>query len=98
MVYVADGPSDVPVFSVVNQGGGFTFGVYAQGSAKEFEQINTLQKQGRVQSFGPADYSPGSQTSMWLENTVRDIASRIVSDRTRVLGEKIGDAPRHLND
>jgi hypothetical protein len=28
MIYVADGPSDVPSFSVVNQGGGRTFGVY----------------------------------------------------------------------
>lgn len=98
VIYVADGPSDVPVFSVVNRGGGRTYGVYRQGAAQEFQQVNNLQQQGRVQSFGPADYTEGSQTSMWLGNAVREIADRIVIDRNRALGEKVGDAPRHLND
>lgn len=97
VIYTADGPSDVPVFSVVNRGGGRTYGVYQQGAAQEFQQINNLQQQGRVQSFGPADYTEGSQTSMWLANAVREIADRIIIDRNRALGEKVGDEPRHLN-
>ena len=97
MVYIADGPSDVPVFSVINQGSGKTYGVYRPGSTKEFQQVNRLQQQGRVQSFGPADYTEGSQTHMWLLNAVNEIADRIVRDRERVLGEKVGEAPRHLN-
>jgi hypothetical protein len=97
MIYIADGPSDVPVFSVVNQGNGKTYGVYQQGSDKEFKQINQLQQQGRVQSFGPADYTEGSQTHMWLSNAVNEIAERIVRDRERALGDKVGRAPRHLN-
>ena len=97
MIYVADGPSDVPVFSVVNQGDGKTYGVYQQGSDKEFKQINQLQQQGRVQSFGPADYTEGSQTYMWLSNAVTEIAERIVRDRERTMGDKVGQAPRHLN-
>ncbi len=98
MIYIADGPSDVPVFSVINKMGGRTYGVYAPGKDKEFQQVNQLQRQGRVNSFGPADYTSGSQTHMWLFNAVREIADRIVSDRERVLGEKVGSAPRHLND
>ncbi len=97
MIYIADGPSDVPVFSVINQGGGKTYGVYRPGSAREFQQVNRLQQQGRVQSFGPADYTEGSQTHMWLTNAVTEIAERIVRDRERALGEKVGEAPRHLN-
>lgn len=97
MIYIADGPSDVPVFSVVQGGGGKTYGVYQTGSTREFEQVNRLQEQGRIQSFGPADYSQGSQTWMWLTNAVKSIAERIVRDRERALGEKIGEAPRHLN-
>ncbi len=97
MIYVADGPSDVPVFSVVNQGDGKTYGVYQQGSDKEFKQINQLQQQGRVQSFGPADYTKGSQTYMWLSNAVTEIAERIVRDRERTMDDKVGQAPRHLN-
>ncbi len=97
MIYIADGPSDVPVFSVINQGGGKTYGVYRSGSNREFQQVNRLQQQGRVQSFGPADYTKGSQTHMWLSNAVSEIANRIVRDRERALGEKVGEAPRHLN-
>lgn len=97
MIYIADGPSDVPVFSIINQGGGKTYGVYRPGSNREFQQVNRLQQQGRVQSFGPADYTEGSQTHMWLSNAVSEIANRIVRDRERALGEKVGEAPRHLN-
>ncbi len=97
MIYIADGPSDVPVFSVINQGKGKTYGVYQKGSDKEFKQINQLQQQGRVQSFGPADYTEGSQTYMWLSNAITEIAERIVRDRERTLGDKVGQAPRHLN-
>jgi hypothetical protein len=98
MIYVADGPSDVPVFSVVNHGSGRTYGVYNPGHEREFQQINSLQRQGRVQAFGPADYRQGSQTAMWLMNAAREIADRIIADRERALGDKVGKAPRHLND
>lgn len=98
MIYIADGPSDVPVFSVINKMGGKTYGVYGPGKDKEFKQVNQLQQQGRVNSFGPADYTRGSQTHMWLSNAVREIAERVCSDRERALGEKVGLAPRHLND
>jgi len=35
MIYVADGPSDVPVFSIPNQYGGHTFAVYNPEKEKE---------------------------------------------------------------
>ncbi len=98
IVYIADGPSDVPVFSVVKRSGGRTYGVYNPGHDQEFRQINELQRQGRVQSFGPADYRPGSQTHMWLSDAVREIARSIVRDREAALGARVGQAPRHLND
>jgi hypothetical protein len=97
MIYVADGPSDIPVFSIVNQFGGRTFAVYRPGSKKEFSQVNNLQKQGRVQSFGEANYTAGSQTAMWLKNAVSEIADQIVINRERALGDKIGKPPKHLD-
>src|SRR5690606_32240971 len=66
MVYVADGPSDVPVFSVVDANGGRTYAVYRPGSHREFSQAARLLEQGRVDAFGEADYSDGSHTAMWL--------------------------------
>ena len=98
MIYIADGPSDVPVFSVVKRNGGQTYGVYNPGQRQEFSQVNELQRQGRVQAFGPADYRAGTQTCMWLTDAVQKIAARIVADRERALGDKVGKAPRHLSD
>ncbi|UCF92754.1 MAG: hypothetical protein JSW39_00945, partial [Desulfobacterales bacterium] len=97
MIYIADGPSDIPVFSIINQFGGRTFAVYKPGSREEFSQVNNLQKQNRVQSFGEANYTDGSQTAMWLKNAVSEIADLIVANRERVLGDKIGKPPRHIN-
>ena len=97
MIYIADGPSDVPVFSIVNRFGGRTFAVYRPGSTQEFSQVNNLQTQGRVQSFGEANYTEGSQTAMWLKNAISEIADSIVENRERALGDKIGKPPRHLD-
>ena len=97
MIYVADGPSDIPVFSVINQFGGRTFAVYQHGSKEEFAQVNNFQKQGRVQSFGEANYTEGSQTAMWIKNATTEIANLIVKNRERALGDKIGQPPKHLD-
>ena len=96
MIYIADGPSDIPVFSIVNRFGGRTFAVYQPGSKEEFSQVNNLQKQGRVQSYGEANYTEGSQTAMWLKNAISEIAELIVTNRQRALGDKIGKPPKHL--
>jgi hypothetical protein len=96
MIYIADGPSDIPVFSIINRFGGRTFAVYKPGSKKEFSQVNNLQKQGRVQSYGEANYTEDSQTAMWIKNAVSEIADLIVTNRERALGDKIGKPPKHL--
>jgi hypothetical protein len=96
MVYIADGPSDIPVFSLINRFGGRTFAVYQPESDEEFTQVNRLQKQNRVHSFGEAIYTRGSQTAMWIMNAINEIASQIVKNRENALGEKIGKPPRHL--
>jgi hypothetical protein len=96
MIYIADGPSDIPVFSLINRFGGRTIADYQPGSSKEFSQVNNLQKQKRVQSFGEANYTEDSQTSMWIKNAITEICSQIVKNRESALGDKIGKPPRHL--
>lgn len=98
MIYVADGPSDIPCFSLVKEHGGLTYAVYKPGSAAEFAQANELQNQERVDSFGEANYQPASQTSMWLQNAVNQIAQRITKHRARALGEQIGRPPVHIDE
>jgi hypothetical protein len=96
MIYIADGPSDVPVFSVVESNGGRTYAVYRPGSQAEFEQAARLLEQDRVDAFGEADYSEGSHTAMWLTHAVEGIARRIVRDREETLNERVGLPPRHV--
>ena len=98
MIYIADGPSDVPVFSLINQNGGRTYAVYKKGSKEEFSQVNELQKQGRVHSFGEANYEPETQTYMWIMNAVEDIGNTIVKNREWVLKNRLGHPPRHLEE
>lgn len=94
MIYIADGPSDIPSFSVINRMGGKTFGVYAPG-AQNFENAALLQEQGRVNSIAEADYSEGSAAERWLERSIRKIADEIAENRDRVLRGYSG-APGHV--
>lgn len=96
MVCIADGPSDIPTFSLIKNSGGKTFGVYKANSKEEFNQVNDLQKQGRVDSFGEANYTEGSQTYLWITTTVRQIAERIAKDRSEWLENNIAPPPQHI--
>lgn len=96
MIYIADGPSHVPVFSIIKQYGGLPLAVYKPRSEREFEQAYNLQQQGRVQSFGEANYIAGSHTYMLIINGIRRIADRIVHDREEAIGDKTGKPPEHF--
>ena len=98
MIYVADGPSDVPVFSILNQYGGKTYAVYNPASPAEFRQVLALQEQRRVQGLGPADYSPGTHTARYLTTWVEQIAEGIQTRRERALGDRVGKPPRHIHE
>ncbi len=98
MIYIADGPSDVPVFSLINQNGGRCFGVYAKGAREEFAQINELQKQGRIHSFGEANYKQDTQSYLWIMNAVDEIADSIAKNRDWVLTHRLGRPPKHLDE
>jgi hypothetical protein len=97
MIYVADGPSDVPVFSVVKGNGGRTYAVYNPDSPKEFEQNDRLLQSGRIHAYGPADYRPESSTARWIEMHVEKICDRIVEERELSLSSRITRPPRHLH-
>jgi len=97
MLYIADGPSDVPVFSVVKRNGGKAYAVYPAGNEKALKQANDLLREGRVDAFGEADYRPGSQTHMWIMMTVRGMADSIMDAREKKLQNKVGKAPVHLS-
>lgn len=97
MIYIADGPSDIPVFSVVKRNGGLTYAVYEGGNRAEFAQNDQLLRVSRIHAYGPADYRSQSSTSMWLKMHVEEICDRIVKDRDYYFAMKVSRPPRHLH-
>jgi hypothetical protein len=97
MIYIADGPSDVPSFSVVKGNGGKAFAVYNPAKPEEFAQNDRLRQSGRIDHYGPADYTDASSTSQWLRLHIHQICDRIVADREAAVLQKISRPPRHLN-
>ena len=96
MIYIADGPSDIPAFSVVNQNGGSTFAIYPKGDMKAMRQVEQMRKDGRVDMYAEADYSKNTTAYMWITNKIQEIADRILEqEKERILGS-ISGVPHHL--
>lgn len=51
MIYIADGPSDVPAFSLVKKFGGSTFAIYPKGDERAFKQVEKLREEERIDMF-----------------------------------------------
>jgi hypothetical protein len=96
MIYIADGPSDVPAFSVMRQNKGAGYAVYDPSNPLSLRQVDRMRRDGRIDHFGPADYREGSPTSDWLILQVERIAEQIIQERKSALKAKVGEAPRHL--
>lgn len=95
MIYIADGPSDVPAFSVVKGKGGATFAIYPKGNEEAFKQVEHLREDGRIDMFAEADYSNGTTASMWICNKIKEFAERIKMEE-KDKRKNFHDGPRHL--
>ena len=99
MVYVADGPSDIPAFSVMNQNGGTTFAVYPRGDMRAIQQVEQLRKDGRIHMLAEADYSEKSTARMWLCNKIEEFAERIrEEERSKLAKYSATGEIKHLVD
>ena len=96
MIYIADGPSDVPAFSVIRENKGTAYAVYDERQPISLEQADNLRRDGRVDHYGPADYRPESATAKWLTLRVRQIAESIIEQRRDALKKNVGMAPKHF--
>ncbi len=95
MIYIADGPSDVPMFSILNKAGGKTLGVYNLEPRNNHKQVKQLQEQGRIQGMAEADYRPGKAAHLWLMDSLDQIAHEIVENRRQALAA-IKNPPGHV--
>lgn len=81
MVYIGDGPTDVPCFAVMTQMRGRTLAVYNPDELHSFGKCMDLRKVDRVEEIAPADYRLGTHLWRLLEYRVLEIADAIVERR-----------------
>ncbi len=97
MIYIADGPSDIPAFSIINEFNGLTYAVYANGDSKGFNQVDNLRKEMRIDMFGEANYTLNSPTYMWLVENTKHIANKLVIKKELAIMESVSAPPKHLS-
>lgn len=96
MIYIADGPSDIPAFSVVKRNGGATFAIYPKGDQDAMKQVEQMREDGRVDKYAEADYSEGTTAHMWITNRIQKIADRIRNTEKAKIMSSASGVPKHL--
>ena len=93
MIYVGDGPTDVPCFATLSDEGGVGVAVYNPEFDKAFQKAFLLRQQRRVFTFGPADYRENTDISRKLFHIVRERADKAVKGIEDKLMGQISNAP-----
>ncbi len=98
MIYVGDGPTDVPCFTVMKRYGGYAVAVYnpEDRSRASFRKCYQLTAHAdRVDHIAPSDYRPGSHLRLLIEEMIGEIATSITSRKKMEMREGTVSAPEY---
>jgi len=99
MIYIGDGPTDVPCFAIMRKNGGNAIAVYNPDdpSRSSFKKCYNLSTHAdRVRHIAPSDYRRGAHLRLLLEEMVREIADRMLSEQKTATESALVRAPKHL--
>ena len=78
VIYVGDGTSDIPCFTVINEYGGIALGIFKDSSnAKQWEHRDKITNSQQLANLVPANYSPDSELMRSLTLSIECICKRI---------------------
>lgn len=77
MIFVGDGLTDVPCFSLIRKNNGIAIGVFDQHEKDKWGRAWGFIEDGRVSNLVPADFSKGSALSLSLMMAVENMARKI---------------------
>ena len=95
IIYIADGPSDIPAFSVVRQKNGSTLAVYAPGNEESYSSADKLRLEGRVQMIAEANYNEKTTARFWILKRINERVEQIKSETVQVYKREPG-TPKHI--
>jgi hypothetical protein len=98
MIYIGDGPTDVPCFTVMRRNGGQAIAVYnpEDPDRSGFRKCYQLCVHAdRVKNIAPSDYRGGSHLRLLVEEMVSEIAQRILQRHRDDLEANTVRAPKH---
>ncbi|MFA5489403.1 MAG: HAD family hydrolase [Candidimonas sp.] len=77
MVFVGDGYTDIPCFSLIRRSGGVAFGVWDPKHRDKRSRAWGFIQEGRVSNLNQARYDEHAELYQWLEEAVESLAGRI---------------------
>ena len=84
VIYVGDGASDAPCFTVVNQAGGIGIGLYKEHNTEEWSEQEKIDANQRVANIAPPDYRENSELMQSLTLAVESICKGIALSRLSI--------------
>ena len=94
MIYIGDGPTDVPSFTVTMNRGGRALAVYNPAKPGSIDIAMQLKEADRINDCAPAEYQPGTHLRRLLEYHIGRIADRIVFDQEEAHNRSVIPAVR----